>query len=528
MPEVLDVLDTATAAGLLSEVGQGYQFSHALVRETVYADLPAGRRTQLHAEVADALQSRLFVDPELRTEVAHHFWLAAPLDPAYATKAVEHLTVAARTADARNAFDESTALWSQALTASALTGRDDPLVRYGLLVELSIAELRVSEMAGARDHVAEAVQIARTLQRWDLVAEAATALTGAGVWSWREFGTTDETMINALQQCLTRLPDGPLAARVLACLQMENYYGRRVAEADAYGRRSVQMARETGDPLVLLQVLLVRGLATYAPGTHGERLAMAEEMLSLPLPGESEVSVLWQYGSALQQAARSDEAEMIMDRCQTVASRLRHTGADIPLAWWWFMIAVKSDASDRRQVGEAALDLHRRSTVVAMDELIGIFAVRSAEPGVPVPADVVSRAPSSLSAGYRALVGYAMVEAGDVEGALSIMGPDAAEEARDYGSLASDCLRAGVYAAGEQLPQLRESLRRIMPWSGDVVTYGTVDHLGAVDFFIALGLVALDDHDRARAHALAAAELCDRVHNLPWARRARELLTALG
>ncbi len=258
-------------------------------------------------------------------------------------------------------------------------------------------------------------QIARALQRWDLVAEAATALTGAGVWSWREFGTTDETMINALEECLTRLPDGPLAARVLACLQMENYYGRRVAEADAYGRRSVQMARETGDPLVLLQVLLVRGLATYAPGTHEERLAMAEEMLTLPLPGESEVSVLWQYGSALQQAARSDEAEMIMERCQTVADRLRHTGADIPLAWWWFMIAVKSDAPDRRQIGEAALDLHRRSTVVAMDELVGIFAVRSAEPGTPVPVDVVSRARSSLSAGYRALIAYAMVEAGDVE-----------------------------------------------------------------------------------------------------------------
>ncbi len=215
--------------------------------------------------------------------------------------------------------------------------------------------------------------------------------------------------------------------------------------------------------------------------------------------------MLWQYGSALQQAARSDEAEMIMERCQAVANRLRHTGADIPLAWWWFMIAVKSDAPDRRQIGEAALDLHRRSTVVAMDELVGIFAVRSAEPGTPVPVDVVSRARSSLSAGYRALIAYAMVEAGEVEGALSIMGPDAAEEARDYGSLASDCLRAGVYAAGGQLPQLGESLRRIRPWSGDVVTYGTVDHLGAVDFFIALGLVALDDHDGARTHALAAA-----------------------
>ena len=418
-------------------------------------------------------------------------------------------------------------MWIQALAASALTGRDDPLERYGLLVALSIAELRVSEMAGARDHVAEAVEIARTLQRWDLVAEAATALTGAGVWSWREFGTTDETMINALEECLTRLPDGPLAARVLACLQMENYYGRRVAEADAYGRRSVQMARETGDPLVLLQVLLVRGLATYAPGTHDERLAMAEEMLTLPLPGESEVSVLWQYGSALQQAARSDEAEMIMERCQAVADRLRHTGADIPLAWWWFMIAVKSDAPDRRRIGEAALDLHRRSTVVAMDELVGIFAVRSARAGdAGAGRGRQSRTNQPECRTSRA----GRVRDGRVR-----------RHRRSTVDHGARCRRrsAGLWLAGLGLPaggglrgrwatpQLRESLRRIMPWSGDVVTYGTVDHLGAVDFFIALGLVALGDHDRARPHAQAAVELCDRVRNVPWARRARALLTAL-
>ena len=58
--------------------------SHALVRETIYRDLPVGERVRLHAAVAEALAGGLSVDPEIRTELAHHYRLAAPLDSRYA------------------------------------------------------------------------------------------------------------------------------------------------------------------------------------------------------------------------------------------------------------------------------------------------------------------------------------------------------------------------------------------------------------------------------------------------------------
>ncbi len=525
---VLDALDVGVAAGLLAEGEHGYQFVHSLVRETLYTDLPAGRRCRLHAAVAGALERRLGVDPELLPDVAFHYRLAAPLAAGHAAKAVEHLRAAARIAETRNAFEESVELLRQALDAQPLDPGCAPVQRHGLLVALAAAELRVGGMAAARTHVAAAVAVAEDLRRPDLVADAATVLTGAGVWSWREFGTTDERMIGALSRCLDALPDGPQAALVLATLQMENYYGGQAQKADALGRRSVDLARATGDEDVLRRVLLIRLVATWGPVAYQERLTLAEELLTLPLGGEAEVNALWQYAAALDQAGCAGQADEAMRRCGAAAARMRHTGTDVPIAWWHFMRAVQRDDPHRAEIADAAFDLHRRSTVVALDELVGVAAIRSAEPGDPVPADVVTVAAAGANHGYRALVGFALVEAGDVEGGVALLGPDRDEHQNDYAALASDCLRTAVYAAAGRIDQTRKVLNRIRERSGDVVTFGSIDHLGAVDYFIASGLSAFGDMDGARAAARAAVELCDRIDNRPWGRRARSLLAAVG
>jgi hypothetical protein len=267
--DVMEALGQAQHAGLPVEGGRGYLFAHALVRETVSADLPVGRRVRLHAAVAEAMQAMLPADPEIRTELANHYWLAAPLDTGYAAKAAEHLRFAAQTADARNAFDQSVELWARAVAASALSGEWKPLERFELLVAQAVAEVRISEIAGAREHVGQAMAIAQSVQRWDLVAVAATALTVAGVWNWRPFGTAADRMIDALRECLDHIPDGSLAARATASLQMEYYIARRIAQADACGRRSVDIARAAGDPTVLLRVLLVPALGTWGPAHPG-------------------------------------------------------------------------------------------------------------------------------------------------------------------------------------------------------------------------------------------------------------------
>ena len=83
-------------------------------------------------------------------------------------------------------------------------------------------------------------------------------------------------------------------------------------------------------------------------------------MLTLPTDGELEVGVPRQYAAALHQASRPGDAELMMDRCRVRAAQLRHTGADVPIAWWRFMPAVERDDPVTRAIGESALQLHRR------------------------------------------------------------------------------------------------------------------------------------------------------------------------
>ena len=68
--EVLDQLDLCVASGLVVGEGGGYDFAHALTRESVYAEMPVGRRLRIHSALARTLGQRAETDPELIPEVA--------------------------------------------------------------------------------------------------------------------------------------------------------------------------------------------------------------------------------------------------------------------------------------------------------------------------------------------------------------------------------------------------------------------------------------------------------------------------
>ena len=94
--ETEDALDVALVSGLVADDAGPpgrYRFSHALVRDTIYASVGAVRRARLHANVGAALEARGDVDSHL-AQLAHHFALAAPvLGPA---EGVDYLTTRRR------------------------------------------------------------------------------------------------------------------------------------------------------------------------------------------------------------------------------------------------------------------------------------------------------------------------------------------------------------------------------------------------------------------------------------------------
>ena len=108
----LDAFDRAEESRLLrriSEIGDRYAFSNALVRDAIYGELLRGRRVRYHHKIAVATE-RTHADTIDRyvNELAHHYYMGAAL------------------ADADKAIDYCAAAGEQALQALGLRGRGGP------------------------------------------------------------------------------------------------------------------------------------------------------------------------------------------------------------------------------------------------------------------------------------------------------------------------------------------------------------------------------------------------------------------
>ncbi|MEU3519457.1 BTAD domain-containing putative transcriptional regulator [Streptomyces sp. NPDC006654] len=119
-PEVLDAIEAAVVAGLLTEPAPGVvRFAHALVRDTLYTDLVGVRRARLHARLAEVLRRRR---PDDLAALAHHFARAA--NARTAALAVEYSLGAADLAERRYAHDTAVELLTQAIESFALIPAD--------------------------------------------------------------------------------------------------------------------------------------------------------------------------------------------------------------------------------------------------------------------------------------------------------------------------------------------------------------------------------------------------------------------
>ncbi|MBA3263236.1 MAG: AAA family ATPase [Thermoleophilaceae bacterium] len=114
---LLDVLAEACDAGVITEdpaFPRRYAFVHELVRETLYDDLAAAQRLELHRMIGAVLEElyRNDLDPHL-SEIAHHLALAAPVGDVSA--AVGYLVRAGDRAASLLAYEEAGVHYERAL-----------------------------------------------------------------------------------------------------------------------------------------------------------------------------------------------------------------------------------------------------------------------------------------------------------------------------------------------------------------------------------------------------------------------------
>ncbi len=119
--QALDAIGEAETGGLVEAVAGRpgtYRFAHALVRSTLYDELPTSRRLRLHRSVGLALEATGDVESRL-TELAWHFTEAAALGEV--DKAVDYGRRAGDQAKADLAFEEAAGLYERALDVLELT-----------------------------------------------------------------------------------------------------------------------------------------------------------------------------------------------------------------------------------------------------------------------------------------------------------------------------------------------------------------------------------------------------------------------
>ncbi|HYZ68086.1 MAG TPA: BTAD domain-containing putative transcriptional regulator [Mycobacterium sp.] len=169
--DLVDAFDEACKAGIvIEEPGGRYRFNHAIVRQSLLAELPSVRRMRLHQRIAATLEIEQGVDDELLAELAYHYFECAWAGNA--AKAVEYCRRAADQAMARLAYEGAADLYDKALHAleeldEELPDRDDRQAE--LLVarcEALLAAGDVASAAGAVSQLQDAAGDSARLAAW--------------------------------------------------------------------------------------------------------------------------------------------------------------------------------------------------------------------------------------------------------------------------------------------------------------------------------------------------------------------------
>jgi class 3 adenylate cyclase/DNA-binding winged helix-turn-helix (wHTH) protein/tetratricopeptide (TPR) repeat protein len=257
-----DALARLADAGLVFRRGVPpavrYAFKHALVRDAAYGTLLKGKRRELHARVARALEERFPGTAEKEPELLAHHCARAGL----ADRAATYHLLAGQRAIARSALAEAVSQLGAGLYA--LSGIPDGPGRRRRELDLQLA--------------------------------LATALIAAKGYAAAETGRT-----LARARGLCREEDGPhqLFAVLNGQVLLHSQRGEPRATHEVAAEMLERARREGGDPALLVPAHRAMGLASWHLGRFGAMREHAERVLALCGP-EGHRSAAWLYPADLR------------------------------------------------------------------------------------------------------------------------------------------------------------------------------------------------------------------------------------
>src|SRR6201993_1405048 len=276
--EVLTGLEPAIQAGIVqanAEVAGSYQFTHALIRETIYEELPTADRLRMHGRAGDALVSvhSAQLEPAL-TRIAHQYHAAALGNP---DKAIVFALRAADSAVRMYAYEDALLHYERAIETLISGGlmHDERLARVYILKGLAL--LHLGQVERSIYVLLEAVNRTRVLGSAELLVDALMCL------AYSSSHVAQQHLLPLLDDALTLLPDGDSVARAKA-LATRAFAQRTLADnsrIQVLVDEALAMARRSCDATARcacyqLTVLALRG----NPENLHRRLLLGEEYIA--------------------------------------------------------------------------------------------------------------------------------------------------------------------------------------------------------------------------------------------------------
>ncbi|GII87721.1 ATPase AAA [Sphaerisporangium siamense] len=524
---VLDGLEAGVVAGLLTEPSPGrVRFTHVLVRETLYEDIPRLRRVRLHAKVLTALER---VRPGDLGALGYHALAAAT--PATAVEAARYARRAAAQASAVYAHKEAATLLENALGALDLGAEPADGTRLDLLCRLVSAQASAGDLVRAAVNRRRALEIARSLGDPAAIARAAVANDAPVIWiSQADFGF-DADLVESLR---SRLPaaTGELRCRLLAALAQE-LVGHDDEVTEAASAEAVEIARGVGDPRLLCLALNARYWVAFVPG-HGDELeALGHELLETSARGGLlGYQTLGHYALCNVALGRNDWATAQRHAARAVEySTNGQLGlALVAIAYLDALRLLLDGEFERAEAAYTVLGDRmdeagspNAAVFASMSKLAARLACGRAHESVAEFAAVRDRVPGAIDEFHVS----ALVAAGRLDEARSAW-PAHRGPRRDIFLRINLALRAGNAMALGSREVAEECYRLLLPAREDMIGLHTsAITLGPAG--LTLGRLAefLDDPARAAEHYATAADVAGRIGSPHWREQALEALAAV-
>jgi DNA-binding SARP family transcriptional activator len=509
-----------------------FRFAHTLMQRYLYRELGGAQQTQLHREIALALERR-GVRGGGAAELATHWIAALDMDVAaalgYSIQAGDEALAKLAPDEARRWYDRSLRLINRG-----------PGAREAQRCELMIKRGEAERQAGDRRFRETLLEAAELAHRIGDNANLVRAALGNTRGMQSATGIVDEARMAMLDSGLRIVGDAPSPerARLLAMQAAELMYSREWERRVRLSDQALGLARSLDDPDALSAVLNMRFVSLLAPETLEERLENTIEALAvaerLTDPLVRFYAYHWRAYACIESgdilAARSWAA-----REQDIADRFRQ-----PTTLWLrradeanlAIIAGDLELADERSA--AALEIGRHSepdaaacyaaqqTSIAFErhmlgEIVPLLerAVHD-NPGVP---------------GFRATLALAFVEAARPEDARNLLEQAVAWGFRDIPYditwLTVACIYAYVCSKLEELTAASLLYGMLEPW-GDQIAFPAFGVWGPVSLYLGGLARVLGESEAANRHLLSAARAAIRAGAPIWEAHATSQLGLLA